>query len=389
MDRDEGENRGQSRTASAHPEVAEWLRAVGMHWPEDLPQAPAMPKRLVRSVDEFGDRPENRDRRGLKVTARKTVVRTLRHIMSAVRRSSGKGDLAFKARRLLKSLAHIHDFDQTIELARHHAGDAQKAARRAANETAVCEAEEHAVGRVPRAGDIRLCRVVTVKGLQKLGRKLQLCVAHADEIGRRYHNELKKPDKHEFWSLCTAAGPFALLSVSIDEGTRRVAEFDGYDGECPFVSDQNGRKRRLSGALLRNVLRRLKADASDVEHFTHVGAFGCLLPLQNRAKYRDVIAGGRNFRVWRFDDEVIVASSRKCPSGTMPGRSAVWSRFVRCEQRRLHRRRGRRARVRRQTEWEQGAWHNEAMELGQFLELLVRSPELRDAFFETGMDERK
>ncbi len=215
-----------------------------------------MPKRLVRSIDDFGVRPENRDGRGFKVTERRTVVRTLGHIKSAVRRSVGKGDLTFKARRLPKSLAHIDDFDQTVELASRYRGEIQKAGRRIANQTAICEPKVHAVGRVQGVGEIRLRRVVTVKGLEKVGRKLGLCVAHADEIGRRYRNELKKPDEHEFWSLSTAAGPFALLSVSIEEGTRRVAEFEGYNGERPFVSDENGRKAQAFGRPLAERLAR-------------------------------------------------------------------------------------------------------------------------------------
>ena len=384
---DPEENRRAPRPASSHPQIAERLASIEEHWP-GLPQAPAMPKRLSRTVDEFGSRPENQDGRGLTVAARGTVVRTLGHVESAVRRSDGQGSLGHKARGFLKSLVHIDDFDETAERGRRFFGEILKAGRRRASATPVCEAQAHVCGEMSGVGEIRLCREVSVAGLRQVGRELGLCVAHANEVGRPYHTELKKGES-EFWSLRTPAGSFALLSVRIEEGARCVAEFEGRNGKRPVVTDEIGRRIKLSGALLRNVLRKLKADASDIDHFTRVGAFPSLLR-GNRANYRDVCVDGRNFRIWRFANEVIIASSRRSPRVVVPGRSAQWSRFVRRERRRLDRTRGRRPQSQRRTEWEQGAWHNTAMDLGELLELLRQSPDLYDTFVGTeGVDESK
>lgn len=338
-----------------------------------------MPKRLLRTVDAFGDRPENRDGRGLSVTARETVLRTLKHVRSAVRKSDGRGDLAHAARRFLKSLAHITEFDETIERARRFRGEVQKTGCRRAKATPVCEAQAYVCGVVSGVGEIRLRRERSVAELQKVGRALHLCVAHANELGRTYHNALKTGES-EFWSLRTAAGPFALLSVRVEEGERCIEEFEGGNEQRPVVTDANGRRHALSGVLLRNVLRKLKADPSNIDHFTCVGAFPSLLSRRNRENYRDVFADGCNFRIWRFTNEVIVAVSESRPRKAVPGRFAQWSRFVRRERRRQHRRRGRQPQVRRLPEWEQGAWHSAAMDLGELPELLMLSPDLNNAF---------
>ena len=259
------------RPASSHPNIAARLAWLEAHWP-NIPQAPAMPKRLLRTVDAFGDRPENRDGRGLSVTARETVLRTLKHVRSAVRKSDGRGDLAHAARRFLKSLAHITEFDETIERARRFRGEVQKTGCRRAKATPVCEAQAYVCGVVSGVGEIRLRRERSVAELQKVGRALHLCVAHANELGRTYHNALKTGES-EFWSLRTAAGPFALLSVRVEEGERCIEEFEGGNEQRPVVTDANGRRHALSGVLLRNVLRKLKADPSNIDHFTCVGRF--------------------------------------------------------------------------------------------------------------------
>ncbi len=211
----------------------------------------------------------------------------------------------------------------------------------------------------------------------KVGRTLGLCVAHANEIGRPYHHELKNGES-EFWTLCTPSGPFALLTVERENGIPRVTEFQGRNGRR--ATDEDGRRLALSGALLRNVLRRLKADASDEPQFSRAGAFRSLLSPRNRESYRDIQADGHHFRVWRFPDEFIVASSKRPPRPAMPGRGARWSRFVRCDQRRVRRPGARRPQAERPAEWEQGAWHDTAMDLGELLELLRLSPELYDVF---------
>ena len=227
----------------------------------------------------------------------------------------------------------------------------------------------HAHRRVPA---IRLVRVVSVQDLMQVGRILGLCVAHADETGRPYHIELRT-EETEFWTLCTPAGPIALLSVEEAGNERRVAEFQGRNGRRPRITDGIGVGRALPGWLLRNVLRRLEADASDQEHFTRMGAFQRLLPAPAREAHRDITAEGRRYRVWRFADEMILGLLRG-------GSSAViqWSRFERHELSSEWGRSGTRAQTR--YKWRQGAWHPGAMDNDRLLELLAQSPALYRAF---------
>ena len=353
-----------------HRRIRIQLEVIENAWPA-LPQAAAMPERLPITIEAFCQ--ANKDGRGLKVEARQLVERTLKHIQSAERKAaaahSGSRVLARKARKLLTSLQHNDQFELTIEQARCFRGEMQKEGRRTARRAPVCEPEEFGCGTLSGVGEIRLNRVVSIADLMKAGRTLDLCVAHADEVGRQYHEALKN-GATEFWTLTTSGGPIALLSIEEDEDTRRVSEFQGCNGERPRATDENGGNRVLSGPLLRNVLRKLHADASDQEHFTRVGAFRSLVPYAARESYRAVMANGRDYRVWRFRDEVIVGLLRKLAGGSY--RVVQWSRFVRCEE-------SSQARRTKQYELQKGAWHLGAMDVDRFLELLLQSRALYDA----------
>ena len=353
-----------------HRRIRARLEAIKKAWPA-LPQAATMPERLPTTIEAFCQ--ANKDGRGLTVEARQIVERTLKHIQSAERKAaahSGSRVLARKGRKLLTSLQHNDQFELTIEQARCFRGEVWKEGRRTAHRAPVCDPEEFGCGTIRGVGEIRLNRVVSIADLVKVGHTLDLCVAHADEVGRQYHKDLKSGTT-EFWTLTTSAGPIALLSIEEDDGTRRVSEFQGRNGERPRAADGNWVDRELSGPLLRHVLRKLHADASDQEHFTRVGAFRNLLPDATRESYRAVIANGRNYRVWRFRDEVIVGLLGKLAGGN--SRVVVWSRFVRCKVSSRAQRRTKRY------EWRQGAWHAGAMDVDQFLELLFQSPALYGA----------
>lgn len=366
-----------SRALSKHPRIVRQLWWIEENWPA-IGQVAVMPKRLVESLDEFGEREENRDLRGTRVKTINLTKRTLKHVKSAVKRVGGEDrSIARNARQFLKSLQHIRDFDVTVEKARAFFGKVLKEGRRNANKKAVCEPEEHVFSELRGVGRLRLRRVVSVAELRKVGRKLDLCVAHASEVGRPYHAELRSRET-EFWTLGTESDLVGLLSVEDDDGLRRVTEFQGQNGNRPVVTDHDERSRHLPGWVLRNILRRLDADADDQQYFTCEGAFRSLLPRAARKNCRDILADGRYFRVWRFPGEMIVASTEKPPKGVMPGRGAQWSRFVRRPLRQQSRRATTQSAMR--YKWLDGAWHNEAMDIGDLLGLLQQSPEIYDAF---------
>lgn len=174
-----------------HPPIRKELDTVERRWPP-LPQAPVVPRRLATTIMEFASRAENRDGRGLTVASRRLCVRTLKHI--SVGREAGREaasvELGRKACKLLKSLSHNSDFSETAAQARTFAGELQKAGRRNAIRRPVCDAEVHACGTNLGVGAVRLIRIVCVAELMAVGRMLNLCVAHADDVGRGYHAEL-------------------------------------------------------------------------------------------------------------------------------------------------------------------------------------------------------
>ena len=363
------------------PRICRGIMRVAKNWPA-LPRAGAMPERLPRTISEFCARDGNRDGRGLTVEAREAVERTLKHIGSAERKAADgatRKALAHRARSFLKSLRHNSDFVRTIDQAFRFAGDVQKTGKRNARATAVCEREEHVCGRLRGIGEIRLRRVVSVKELMSVGGTLNLCVAHGDEIGRQYHAQLRKHET-EFWTLGTSARVIALLSVEGNEEARCITEFQGFDGEQPCALREDGRSRRLPGWMLRRALRRLDADASDQPYFTGCGVFRSLLAASERKKCVDVVADGRQYRVWRFPGEMIIAARRVSPSGRA-GRMEQWSRFIRRELR--SRRRTQRARhAVKRYEWCEGTWHDGAMDVGELLGLVEGSRDLYEVFFQ-------
>lgn len=141
---------------------------------------------------------------------------------------------------------------------------------------------------------------------------------------------------------------------------------------------EDGRGRELPGWMLRNVLRSLDADACDQAEFTCSGAFRSLATAAAREKCRDVVVDGWRHRIWGFRDEIIMASRRVSTKGRL-GRTEQWSRFIRRELRTRRRTRGSRNGESR-CAWREGAWHVGAMDVGSFLAIVERSPELWDVF---------
>ena len=151
------------------PRIRALLTEIEAGWPANIATAPTMPKRVRTNVEEFCR--SNQDGRGLRVTARCIVERTLKHIKSAERKAVGSGPLAHKARKLLKSLQHYKRFEVTIKQARGFAGEVQKAGRRRAQRTAICDAVEFRCGTL-HGVVIWAVRVVSVYNLIQVGRTL-------------------------------------------------------------------------------------------------------------------------------------------------------------------------------------------------------------------------
>lgn len=367
-------------------QIRDELRRVQRDWPQ-LPQFPRFPERVPATISAFCQDQNNRDGRGLKVSARKEVLRTLKHIRSAERRATHATvplPLAREARKLLKSLGHNVEFERTVEQARRFAGEMQRTGKRVSMATSVCEPMECLCGIVDDV-EVRIRRVSSVADLMAVGGTLDLCVAKRDADGRDYHAQLRSGET-EFWSLA-GRRPIALISVVEPNGQRRVSEFDGPGHERPYTRDRKGQKVELPGDLLTNLLRAIDATADDNEHFCRAGVFRSLVQDDARERRRDVVVEGFSYSVWRFATEIIIA--RRLVSSGDAVRSQ-WSRFVRSSTNTAEcvgmfgRRPGRRRRPPTQAspetyEWREATWHSGSMDLGEFIALVLRSGELRAA----------
>ena len=364
-----------NRPLSQHPRIADRLTEIKNSW-VPVGQAKTMPDRLVKSIDLFGEQPKNRDGRGVKPASVKFVVRTLRHVMSAINKVGIDNNVIdHSARSLLRSLQHTRELRVTEENARRYAGVLQKTGKRIANSTPVWEAEEHSCGLMRGVGEILVRRVCSSEDLQSIGRRLKLCVARRDEIGREYHTALKNRET-EFWTLGLEAEPLALFSIVRDrQGHRSIYMFEGKKGETPVATTDQGIQRVLPASLLRKMLGHVNSDADDISDFSSVGAYRSLLNKQNRNDYSDFEIEGKHYRIWFFEHEVIVAMVENHSLCAIPGKGTKWSQFINNSAAS----RAWRSDHEFASVWEANSSHEGSMDLEDLFELVLRSRELYDA----------
>ena len=329
------------------------LEETKARWPTlDLGSGPsaAMPTHLADAINEYCARAANRDGRGVRSATVAKVRKTLRHIRSAAGRTTATGTQeAQEARKFLKSLYHLRDFEAMVERARVYAGCVQKLGRHRARHRAVCDAARVGLGEADPFGKVRLERVVSVADLMSIGRHLQVCLARNNHVGRDYHHRLREKDTTEFWQI-GASEPLALLEVARDGPGKRGVIMEWGTREDPEPA--------LPRSMLVRVLRELNASGDDIDAFARVGAFWTLR--QSRRPTGIVEVGISRYRVWRFRDEVIIHARVEHRGGRRIG----WSRFMREEVEPWHLRTRRRKPARSQrgeddesaAAWDGGWW---------------------------------
>ena len=102
-----------------NPKIRAALADVETHWPTlalGSGNGATVPRHLETAVDEYCARPDHRDRRGIKSAVVAEIRRTLRHIESAAKRASpdAHGEVSIRAKKLLKTLHHVHDFADVV-----------------------------------------------------------------------------------------------------------------------------------------------------------------------------------------------------------------------------------------------------------------------------------
>ena len=354
---------------NTHPKIRTAIAEVRSHWP-CLALGPkcetAAPRHLAKIVVEYCGRPANRDRRGVKHSVVAEVCRTLRHIRSATKRTSpgASGEVATKARKLLKTLYHVHDFAECAMLARRFAGEVQKFGKRSARLRPACSAKSVLLGSTESYGEVFLARVVSVAELMSVGAKLHQCVAHGDAAGRGYHQRLQRGES-EFWQL-HAHRPLALLEVREKAPKRRLIVEVGTPDDDALD---------LPAAILRRALVELDACGDDVYVFQRVGAFWSLRHSPEPAA--SLVLGNARHRVWRHPGEIVIC--------TESGESSTWSRFKRHPADWTPRRGQRGSAFAKGTEaakdgipyqWVQWCWSPDALDVRRLLDLVLENPPL-------------
>ena len=344
------------------------VNELDAHWPRlDMgsPSRPPRPPQLRDAIGEYCARPANRDGRGVKSSVLKQVLTTLRHVKSASIRAAPDvpREIRTKARKLLKRLYHERDFARIAVLARTFGGELQTCGRRTARLRPVCRPKSVLLGEAASMGQVYLERVVSIADLMHVGRALDQCVAHADAIGRGYHDLLRRGGA-EFWQI-RAREPLALLQVDDEDGERRIVEVATRDDPPPS----------LPTAMMRRVLCNLRASGDEEPIFQQVGAFWSLRHSPEPTATMGI--GNRHYRIWRYHDEISVCER----AAGIP----TWSRFRRrpvvSAPRRLPaprvRRRGRRSTARGiENRWERACWTPGAMDEADLLGLLCHSRRL-------------
>ena len=273
-----------------------------------------MPEQVELAITAFCERPGNRDGRGVTSATVAEVRKILRHMKSAAKRVVKVGTPEARvARKLLKSLHHVRDFEAISERARGYAGTLQRLGKMRARRIAVCEARSICLGKIDALGEVHLERVVSVADMRSIGGQLQLCVAHNDSIGREYHRRLRD-NAAEFWQL-RSREPLALLEVA-----RRDEGEHGEIIECETAGES---EVKLPRSMLLRVVRELDASGDEVAEFDGAGAFWVLR--QPRPPTATIEIGLARYRMWRFPDEVIIQGRMEDSRGRRIG----WSRFVR------------------------------------------------------------
>lgn len=276
-----------------------------------------MPETLELSISAYCERAENRDGRGVRSAIISDVRKTLRHLRSAAKRATTTVTREGReSKKLLKSLHHTSDFEIIFEQARNYAGTLQRIGKQKARRAPVCERRTVHLGESKALGEVYLERIVSVAELMSIGRRLMLCVARDDDLGREYHHRLRQASRREFWQLRTGRAPLALLEIVRGDETKR-----GLIVECETATGFRAQVLFPRSILLR-LVRELNASGDKLDAFQRVGAFWVLR--RSRRPTAKVEIGSARYRVWRFPDEVIIEAKNE----DHRGRLIAWSRFV-------------------------------------------------------------
>lgn len=292
-----------------HHEVDELLQN------QDLPhhERQKLINRLKTTIEHNELLPQNRDGRGVRQSVRKLERTTVRHIGRALRHSKLHEDpqIQHAAKELIRSIPHL-SFAPLAERASTFMGKVQKSSRR------LKEQRRQASGQIIEVtGSVKLEEVRCVTFLQRVGKRLQLCVSD-HSIARQHIDDIRN-GSDELWVVRVEENVVGLLRICFERASshrrrrsrritssrqRTIAECEGFDNETLY----------LSRDIALKILQCLNIDHVEAETFSQVGAFPILLQEDTYQPIPEPLReGSESHYVWRTRDHLLIATSAKQP----------------------------------------------------------------------------
>ena len=315
---------------------------------------------LRRQVRKF--RSENRDGRGVEANAGKLAQRLVRRMTLAVQHADGhaNSEVRRSAKALVRSAQHV-PFEELAAMVGAFYGLLNKTGHRAKEKAKLEARKRYTIGKPE--DDLAAVELITSDQLASTGRDLGVCVAYKrGGPGRGYHVALREGDSY-FFRLETARNRTARGLIEVSRDTDQVVETAGIENDDLELPCQR---------VALDILRNLDATADDIEAFSEVGAFDVFL--EGVPKRSWIRVGDGKYKLWCFPERGRVVLKKKQGS---------WSLFS-CPRRRSGRRRpARRLAARRRSgtlgNWRAVSSHDGSLEVGDLLDLALRSDEFAAA----------
>lgn len=291
---------------------------------------------------------------GREVTPEATglIRHTLRQVELAIGHADGHpdGEIRREARRFLRACQSV-SFDEIVERGKAFRRRLKEAGRRRNERALQAGAHRHRLSERDE-----LVQVMTVGHLVSVGRALDLCVAHWDHIGCRYHTALREGES-TFHTLQRDGVPQCLIEVDVATSEVNDAEGSG-GGSVPLP-----RRRAL------NILRALGATADDVAAFANVGAFSPYLGAARAVRLWSTV-GRHRYMVDAFPSAavLVVRETPHLPSRRVRERLQRWSLF------KPEPTRG----TQKLAKWREVSGSENSLSVGELLDLLLRDRDLAE-----------
>ncbi len=253
--------------------------------------------RIKRTVDrihrEYESKPQNRDGRGVKSSIRTEVTKSLNSLNRVFHHKDKQPDpqVRHRANKLIRSLFHWNFMDLSKELSKFRSVLYMSGLRR--NEK-IRQAEARVLSFHGKSV-LELEEVLTTSLMQKVGKRLQLCVANLT-VARDYLNE-RIDYGTEYWVVRRNNVTIGLVEIDSD---KIVHECNALENACLQLTHEEAVQ----------VWESLEVKDSYVETFAQVGVYSSIWSNRIRSsRPSPVVIGSKCHYVWRTRREIVLATT--------------------------------------------------------------------------------